>query len=179
MVEFTEDVRDAEETAGRIPRHTRHRIIIETDDPKYQPASKVQVDEMKGLLENIKSNIECAMPDMQPKLLGPMRTPREDKPVDDQLRAKFDRLVSQWKGDTRFASTVLEMATHPAYQQIIGMGSAVVPLILHRLTAKPDHWFWALKAITGEDPVAKKSRGNLNEMTEAWLNWARAKGYGC
>ena len=37
------------------------------------------------------------------------------------------------------------------------------------LRREPDHWFWALIAITGEDPVAPKDRGKLQEMTDAWL----------
>lgn len=39
---------------------------------------------------------------------------------------------------------------HPAYQQIIGMGPAVVPLLLNDLVRTRSHWFWALRAITGK-----------------------------
>ena len=52
----------------------------------------------------------------------------------------------------------------PSYQRIIGLGSAVVPLLLRELERQPDHWFWALKAITGADPVPAASRGKLHEM---------------
>ena len=70
-----------------------------------------------------------------------------------------------------------QIAMHPAYQRIIGMGSEVLPLILRRLSRKPDHWFWALEAITGENPVPESSQGRLGEMAEAWLDWARSHGY--
>jgi hypothetical protein len=66
---------------------------------------------------------------------------------------------------------------HPAYQQIIGLGPKAVPLIVRSLRNEPDHWFWALKAITGEDPVAVDDRGDLRRMTESWLAWAAARGY--
>jgi flagellar biosynthesis GTPase FlhF len=99
--------------------------------------------------------------------------------ADEESIAKFERLVAEWKADTKFVGTVLEMATHPAYQQIIGMGQPAVPLILQRLAAKGEHWFWALRAITGENPVPKTSRGNIEQMTEAWLSWGRAKGHEC
>jgi hypothetical protein len=65
---------------------------------------------------------------------------------------------------------------HPAYQRIIGLGTAAVPLILAELEKDLDQWFWALKAITGEDPVPPESRGKMREMADAWLNWGRKKG---
>jgi hypothetical protein len=66
---------------------------------------------------------------------------------------------------------------HPAYQQIIGMGMEVVPLLLGELARELDHWFWALKAITGVDPVSPASRGKMREMAEAWFHWGRQQGY--
>jgi len=66
---------------------------------------------------------------------------------------------------------------HPAYQQIIGLGPPALPLILAELDRELDHWFWALKAISGEDPVPIESRGNMREMANAWLKWGREKGY--
>jgi len=57
------------------------------------------------------------------------------------------------------------------------MGSTAVPLILQRLATAPDYWFWALKAITGDDPVAEEHRGDLKAMTKAWLEWGRKHGY--
>ena len=96
-----------------------------------------------------------------------------------QLRSRFDALVAEWKAGTRFVSSVIEMATHPAYQHIIGLGPKAVPLILQSLAASPDHWFWALKAITAADPVPEDVRGDLPAMTTAWLQWGRSEGYEC
>ena len=66
---------------------------------------------------------------------------------------------------------------HPAYQQIIGMGWEVLPLILRDLKESKADWFWALTAITGANPISEGIAGNITQMTEAWLQWARAKGY--
>ncbi len=96
---------------------------------------------------------------------------------DTQLRRRFQQLVHAWKDAKVFISSGTEIALNPAYQQIIGMGKEALPLILEELQCEPDHWFWALKAITGEDPVASGDRGNLPKMTEAWLGWARTHGY--
>ncbi|MBI5685969.1 MAG: hypothetical protein HZC54_12930 [Verrucomicrobia bacterium] len=87
------------------------------------------------------------------------------------------KLAEQWRSETRRCSTLLEMATHPAYQQIIGMGHTVVPYLLKDLAKKPEHWFWALKAITAEDPVPEADRGNLERMTQGWLIWGARNGY--
>ena len=57
------------------------------------------------------------------------------------------------------------------------MGSAVVPLVLSDLKKSRDDWFWALSAITGENPIIEADAGNVRKMTEAWLRWGRAKGY--
>ena len=47
----------------------------------------------------------------------------------------------------------------------------------HAQRREPDHWFWGLKAITGEDPVALADRGKVGRMAQAWLDWAKKRGY--
>ena len=89
----------------------------------------------------------------------------------------FSILVSKWKADTQLSSSTTEICTHPVYQGIIGMGPAVLPLIFKELEREPDHWFWALKAITGADPVATEHVGRLDDMARDWLRWARIQGY--
>ncbi len=63
-----------------------------------------------------------------------------------------------------------------SYQKIIGMGPAVVPLILSELEQEPDHWFWALEAITDENPVAESDAGDIEASHRTWIQWGRAKG---
>ena len=94
-----------------------------------------------------------------------------------QVERRFRELVRQWKEATAFMSSATDMATHPAYQQIIGMGKEALPLLLDELRREPDHWFWALKAITGEDPVALADRGKVGRMAQAWLDWDKKRGY--
>ena len=74
-------------------------------------------------------------------------------------------------------SSISDMVLHSAYQRIIGVGVEVLPLIMKELQDDPDHWFWALHSITEDDPVPEESRGNLAEMTEAWLAWGLIHGY--
>jgi hypothetical protein len=96
--------------------------------------------------------------------------------INDPL-IKFLELKKRWEEETAILSSITEISMHPAYQQIIGMGQTAVPYILSELIKKPGHWFWALKSITGEDPVLQEQRGRLKEMTGAWLKWGKGKGY--
>jgi hypothetical protein len=98
--------------------------------------------------------------------------------IDGPLTAtKFQALATQWKAETKHLSLIDEIVLHPAYQQIIGMGIAVVPHILQALEASPDHWFWALRSITGANPVAPDDRGRVQRMAAAWLAWGKENGY--
>ena len=72
-----------------------------------------------------------------------------------------------------------DIVINTAYQKIIGMGTPVVGLILQDLKRQPDHWFWALRSITGENPVEPSNRGRVGEMATAWLEWGRQNGYQC
>ena len=90
---------------------------------------------------------------------------------------RFNHLKAEWDENTSMLSSITEIAMHPAYQQIIGMGPSAIPLILQTMKTEPGHWFWALKSITGEDPVLPEHRGRIKEMTEDWLNWGRRQPY--
>lgn len=89
---------------------------------------------------------------------------------------KFQTLAQSWREGVRFTSSLTEMVLHPAYQRIIGMGPAAVPFLLRELEERPDHWFWALSAITGADPVQPEQRGRVKNMAQAWLRWAEEQG---
>ena len=95
----------------------------------------------------------------------------------DALGRKFQDLASRWRRETALRSSVTAIAMHPAYQQIIGLGEPALPLIFQELRREPDHWFWALGAITGENPVPDDHAGDLEAMAEDWLSWGDAHGY--
>jgi hypothetical protein len=92
------------------------------------------------------------------------------------LAARFDALAAEWREATAFLSSTSAMVAHPAYQAIIGLGWPAVPLLLRDLEREPVHWFEALRAITGEDPVAREQWGNIPAMATAWLAWGRQRG---
>ena len=66
---------------------------------------------------------------------------------------------------------------HFAYQRIIGKGPLVFPLIFEDLEAWGGQWYWALRAITGENPLHENPVGKVALMKKDWLTWARDHGF--
>jgi hypothetical protein len=85
------------------------------------------------------------------------------------IRAVFTELVTEWRRDTALDSFVTHKVMHFAYQSIIGLGPAVVPLLLESLADDPRDWFWALAAIAREDPA--EGIDNFHDAALAWLQW--------
>ena len=90
------------------------------------------------------------------------------------LRQQFLLLADKWHAATDSLSSSSEIAMHPAYQRIIGMGMVAVPFILDDLRQHGGQWYWALRAIVGYAPYGRESAGNIPGMKEAWLKWGRA-----
>lgn len=95
----------------------------------------------------------------------------------EEIDQTFTNLVQQWRNETIGISSTTDLVMHPAYQQIIRMGSVVIPMLLREVERKSGRWFHALCEITGEDPVPLEKRGKTKEMTQIWLDWGKAKGY--
>ena len=95
----------------------------------------------------------------------------------EKYEQRFLGLADEWRNSQGVTSSLTQLVMHPAYQQIIGMGETAVPLIFRKLEKEPDHWFWALKSITGHDPVSDESRGNIRQMATEWLEWGKKQGY--
>jgi len=113
--------------------------------------------------------VEADMPSVE----SPQFAPGES--VD--LEELFQQLATQWRKDTAHFSSQTQMANHPAYQQIISLGPAVLPFIFRELARKRDFWFYALTAITGDDPIAAEDAGKVRRMADAWLAYGRERGY--
>ena len=95
--------------------------------------------------------------------------------VNTDLRAEFDLLVNQWTEETAFHSSLGEIFTNEAYQSIMAMGQAALPLILSELRKKPGHWFYALEKIARSD-VAEGAK-NFAEARALWLEWGYTNNY--
>jgi hypothetical protein len=101
----------------------------------------------------------------------PLQEPAEN------LDETFQKLASTWLAETAHISSTTDLVAHPAFQEIVRMGPAVIPLLLRELENRPGHWHRALQQITGVDPVLAADRGNIRKAREAWLRWAKEQGY--
>jgi hypothetical protein len=104
-----------------------------------------------------------------PRCLPTRRGPRS--------RWKWSRRKSDgWRpsgAETAYVSSSSDLAAHPAFHEIVGMGPAVIPLLLRELECRTGHWHRALRRITGTDPVPLADRGNIDKPAEAWLRWGK------
>ena len=103
-----------------------------------------------------------------------------DRPAverEDARAAKFECLADEWETETALLSISDQAAQHPAHHAIIDMGEPVVPLILARMQSQGGHWFHALQAITGANPIKPSERGNIATMQAAWQEWGKLNGY--
>ena len=96
--------------------------------------------------------------------------------VAEPLQERFNLLLQDWKSRTRHLSNVAQISLVSSYQQIIGMGPSALPLILTELQRETDHWFWALEAITGENPVPDSDAGDMAASARAWIQWGKENG---
>jgi len=95
--------------------------------------------------------------------------------IDDEQ--KFNMLASTWERNTRMMSSSSDMFLNESYLNIIGMGEKALPFIFLEMQKEPNHWFLALKSITGVDPVLPVDRGNIAKMTETWIKWGKDNNY--
>ena len=97
-------------------------------------------------------------------------------PVRDEAADRFRRLADEWKDKSKHLSNTAQMVMLRPYQRIIGMGRDALPYIFEELRREPDQWFWALEAITEENPVPAEAAGNVRRMAEAWIKWGKQQG---
>ena len=98
-------------------------------------------------------------------------------PVQQEIAERFRRLARELREQSRQLSNDAQIAMLRPCQRIIGMGMPAVPLILEELRSEPDQWFWALEAITEENPVPPDAAGIVPLMAQAWVDWGRQEGF--
>ena len=95
--------------------------------------------------------------------------------INPVLEQKFKELVSQWREETAFISSTSEIVSKFSYYCIIALGKDAIPLILRELKENGGHWFLALQALTGENPVKPGDIGRMRVMAQAWLDWGQRR----
>jgi len=107
----------------------------------------------------------------------PSNSTRSDAVKNDAVRDKFLVLAEQWRNETGHKSKFYNSYMNKNYQKIMVLGADVVPVILEELQKEPDHWFWALEIISGENPVEDNHVGQFELMVNDWIEWGKNKRY--
>ena len=96
---------------------------------------------------------------------------------DPELTGRFQALADQWQEETGMFSLHYQAARHPAYQKILDLGPAIIPLILEYMTNHGGHWEQILITLSSENPMRPEEAGKVAKNRQRWLEWGRQKGY--
>lgn len=99
------------------------------------------------------------------------------EPIAKQRARVFAEHEKRWKAETAFLSDPTEKYLNDNYARIIGMGPSAVALILQSMMHSRADWFYALRALTGANPVTDDMAGDMQAMTRAWIDWGHANGF--
>jgi hypothetical protein len=94
--------------------------------------------------------------------------------IDATVEEEFRTLADQWHRETDFHSSISVKINHPAYQKIMVLGVAALPLILSDLANRPSFLYLALQRLTKQNPVPQGA--NPQACADAWLAWGRERG---
>lgn len=96
----------------------------------------------------------------------------------ETLEQQVARALARWRAETAYISSSTQITGHPAYLELIALGTAALPYLFRDLEQTADgHLSKALAAITGAHPVPAEDRGRVDKVAEAWLRWARENGH--
>jgi len=96
--------------------------------------------------------------------------------IDTPVEQRFHQLAEQWEQETGSLSSQTKKIMNRHYQAIVGMGPQIIPALLRDIQDNRRDWFWALSAITQENPINRADAGNVDKMAAAWVTWGRKKG---
>ena len=98
----------------------------------------------------------------QPEFSSPntaINSLKKNAAISAEVVDKFYALASDWEKEVAGLSSTTQMSQHPVYQEIINMGTKILPLLLSELKKNPLYWLSALSAITSENPIKPRTKG--------------------
>ncbi|HSF76466.1 MAG TPA: hypothetical protein VLA84_21905 [Microcoleus sp.] len=153
-------------------------IAIALSDERLLKLQKLANDLNVSIEELVLIGIENLL--AQPESLSPNTAQNilnKNAKIPPDIVDKFYAVASDWEKDVAGLSSTAQMSQHPAYQEIISMGTQIVPLLLWELKRNPLYWLSALSAITGENSIKPEQRRRVKQMASAWIDWGRNQGY--
>ncbi len=95
----------------------------------------------------------------------------------ETLEERFRSLASVWRAETAYLSSSTDLVAHPAFQEIVQMGPAVIPCCCASCRTAPAIG----TARCGGSPPSTQclagEHGNIDKAADAWLRWGKEHGY--
>ena len=85
-----------------------------------------------------------------------------------QLRHYFNELVSNWKQNTMFSSSLQQIINDNNFQKIVAFKEQAVPLILLEIQNQPSMLVWALNIIYGTK-ISNDPQLTITEACKLWV----------
>lgn len=152
-------------------------IAIALSDERLLKLQKLAGELNLSIEELVLIGIENLLAQPESLSLNTANILKNNAEISSEIVEKFYALASDWEKDVAGVSSTAQMSQHPAYQEIISMGTQIVPLLLSELQKNPVYWLSALAAITGENPIKPEQRGRVKQMASAWIEWGKDRGY--
>lgn len=88
----------------------------------------------------------------------------------------FNALISSWKKETRFMSSIKEIIEQQDFQAIVAMGEQAVPFIGQYIETEPSTLVWALNLIF-KGKISEKKDLTIAEACRLWVKELRRQGW--
>lgn len=91
-----------------------------------------------------------------------------------RVEQRFEELAAAWEAhldEERASSNPARKVQHPAFDDIVALGDAAVPLVMARYESGSLFWGAVLARITGLSAHGDGVTGNLRETRQRWLAW--------
>ena len=91
----------------------------------------------------------------------------------DLLRQRFQSLAAQWKRETYNMSSVAQIKSHPLFEDLVSLGSSIVPLAVEEIKHN-DMMHFVLMSIVKNPPVFERTTGGREAIYRAWKEWQKS-----
>ena len=91
---------------------------------------------------------------------------------------KFETAYQNWRDETMFSSFIEDKLESVYFEQIVEMGSRVLPYLFRKLRSEPSFIFLAAEKILGFCPIEGREFDDMAGLVDAWLEWAERGNFG-
>lgn len=90
------------------------------------------------------------------------------------LKDRFEILAKQWSDhcqQMRFSSIMADYLDHPAYRELVDLGTSAIPWIMARWPQDNLPWEFVLQKITGIAMIDDANEFSPPQVRKKWLDW--------